>query len=135
MPKLLRLQLLPLYIIVASVGLGGLGVRYQDKLAGQFKPVDCRQAGRHIRIELTPEGFWPRQVQGRLCDRLSFVNESASRRIIAFGPHEKHVAYPGYVERPLKHGQAHSLMLTVPGEYRFHDHYNESIQGTIIIPR
>ncbi len=135
MPKLVRLQLLPLYLLIASSIIGLIGVRYSQELMNPLGAVSCTSTGRHVRIAIDDEGFRPRKVRAEMCDRLTFINRSTSARMIAFGVHEKHISYPGYDEQQLPSNQTYSMVLVAPGTYVYHDHFNESERGQIHIAK
>lgn len=68
-------------------------------------------------------------LSGKLCDKITFVNNDNLTREIAFGPHENHVPYDGIAERFLNKGQSFSIMLNATGNYHWHDHLHDAVQG------
>lgn len=71
----------------------------------------------------------PAAVQGKLCDKLMFMNEDNVTREIAFGPHEDHVPYDGVAEKFLNQTQAFTITLNAVGTYHWHDHLHDEAQG------
>ena len=67
------------------------------------------------------------------CDTLTITNEDPTTREIAFGPHEKHVAYDGIAERVVGKGESVTVTMVKTGTFRWHDHLHDEIQGTFTV--
>ena len=68
-------------------------------------------------------------IQAKLCDRLTITNQDDVIRHIAFGVHEKHVAYDGVSEKFLTTGQSLSVVLDKVGTFHWHDHDHDEVEG------
>jgi uncharacterized membrane protein YukC len=54
---------------------------------------------------------------------------------VAFGLHEHHVPYDGTTEKILIQGQSLTVTLVQAGNFRFHDHWHDQIQGTFTVTK
>ncbi len=70
---------------------------------------------------------------GSLCDSLMIINLDGKARLVAFGLHEDHQAYDGVTERLLTKGQSLSVTLVQVGNFSFHDHTEDQVQGTFSV--
>ncbi len=75
----------------------------------------------------------PAMTSAHLCDTLTFVNYDNKLRDIAFGPHPNHEAYGGEEEELVRKGYPKTINLNQTGEYRFHDHLEESVSGRFVV--
>ena len=82
------------------------------------------------RVTLQHGGANPVHTTGRLCDRLVITNADSKPRLVAFGPHDDHVAYDGVAERLLGPDEGLTITMNQLGNYRFHDHLQDEVQGT-----
>ena len=71
----------------------------------------------------------PAHTYAKRCDTMTITNDDDVARIIAFGPHEHHVAYDGVTERYLTKGGRFSVTLVQRGTFHFHDHEHDEVQG------
>lgn len=71
----------------------------------------------------------PQITDGKLCDKLTFINDDNVTREIAFGPHEHHVPYDGIAERLLSKNRSFTITLNKAGMYHFHDHIHDEVAG------
>ena len=77
----------------------------------------------------------PAHIDATRCDRLEIINQDDSPRLIAFGPHDKHISYNGVSEGLLRHDQKLTLTLGVTGAYPFHDHDDWRVSGIFNVHR
>lgn len=75
----------------------------------------------------------PLHTNAQRCDTLTITNLDNADREMAFGPHEHHVAYDGVTERYLSYKGTFSVTLIQPGNFRFHDHIGDIVQGTFTV--
>lgn len=75
----------------------------------------------------------PAHTNARRCDTLTITNLDDADREMAFGPHDRHVAYDGVSERYLSYKGTFSVTLVQPGNFRFHDHIGDIVQGTFTV--
>lgn len=91
--------------------------------------------GTHVahQVSIQNNKVVPQHTDAKRCDSLTITNLDDVPRIIAFGPHEHHVAYDGVTERYLTKNGRFSVTLVQPGTFRFHDHEDDSVQGTFTV--
>lgn len=84
-------------------------------------------------LTFTPHGIEPSTVTVDTCDMVTIINKSGQEIVAAMGPHSHHIDYPGFVETPLKDGQAYTFRATESGQFPVHDHDNDTLTGTLIV--
>lgn len=75
----------------------------------------------------------PAHTDAKRCDTLEIMNLDDQQRIIAFGQHNKHVAYDGVRERYLSANGKFEVTLIQPGNFLFHDHEQEDVRATFTV--
>ena len=75
----------------------------------------------------------PAHTMGKLCDKLTITNLDNEDRLIAFGQHEHHTPYDNVTERLLGKNQSLTVTMTELGNYKFHDHIHDEVQGTFTV--
>lgn len=117
--------------LVAIAGVIFIAYRHQYNTA-----AECRTQGKIHEIKMTNGLAEPTSVTAKLCDRVRFVSADDKRRYISFGGHNHHTNYPGYVPRALeKNDKSQEFVLTLGGEFNFHDHLSHESGGRIIVER
>jgi hypothetical protein len=122
--------------VVVAVVVVVVGVRLSNNfltngklsLASAATPV-CQ----NIRVTIKNDEVTPRHISAHVCDKLTILNADAKERVVAFGQHEHHVAYDGVTEKFLEHGQMVTVNLNQTGDFLFHDHDQEEVQGTFTV--
>ena len=72
----------------------------------------------------------PSNIVADRCDTLTVKNMDTVNRMMAFGVHEKHVAYDGIEEKELSTGQSYTVTLVQKGSFKIHDHMDEEVGAT-----
>lgn len=75
----------------------------------------------------------PAHTTAPRCDTLTIINKDDVGLLIAFGQHDNHVPYDGVEERGLSKDQSLTVNLISTGDYRFHDHIYDHVQGTFTV--
>jgi hypothetical protein len=75
----------------------------------------------------------PAHTMALRCDTLTITNKDDVGMLIAFGQHDDHVPYDGVEERGLSKNQSLTVNLISTGNYRFHDHIYDHVQGTFTV--
>lgn len=75
----------------------------------------------------------PTHVQAARCDRLTIINRDDKRREMAFGVHDQHIAYDGVLQRLLRKDESLTVNLVQAGDYHFHDHFQDEVEGTFTV--
>jgi hypothetical protein len=93
----------------------------------------CVAIGSDRKVVIKNNTMTPDHVSAPRCDKLTITNNDDINRLIAFGPHEHHVAYDGVTERLLTPGQSLTVTLNQLGNFEFHDHLHDEVQGTFTV--
>lgn len=93
----------------------------------------CVGSARRYVVTIQNDTVTPARTQASRCDKLMIVNRDSKTREIAFGVHDRHVAYGGVFERVLRKGESFTFELKQTGEYLFHDHFQDEVAGTFIV--
>ena len=93
----------------------------------------CPTTGKIYTDRIDDRGFRPDKLDVRACDVIVFVNTGVHYHQVAFGEHPSHLLYPGYFEKALAPRQRVTVLLTAPGIYHLHDHFDEEHGGEIVI--
>jgi hypothetical protein len=117
--------------LVAIAGLIFIAYRHKYNAV-----AECRTQGKIHEIKMTNSLDEPISVKAKLCDRVHFVSADNKRRYISFGGHSHHANYPGYVPQVLeKNDNSQEFVLTLGGEFSFHDHLNHKSSGYLVVER
>lgn len=73
------------------------------------------------------------KTEAKLCDTLTIINQDSRPRLVAFGVHDHHTAYDGVTEKTLDHGQNLTITLDQAGDFIFHDHLQDEVQGSFVV--
>lgn len=104
----------------------------QKALQANAGPCGNHQ-GAQLQAVIKQDRVMPASLQASLCDRLTITNNDHRTREIAFGQHEHHEAYDGVTEKILNQGQSMTILLNQIGNFRFHDHDDDTVQATFVV--
>jgi hypothetical protein len=93
----------------------------------------CLPTSTHHKVVVQNGVVSPKNTVAHKCETLTIANLDAARRIMAFGQHDHHVTYDGIEEEPLIKNQSLTVTLLQTGDFRFHDHANDEVQGTFSV--
>jgi hypothetical protein len=93
----------------------------------------CAASGTLHVVTIRNNAVIPEHTSAKLCDRLIIKNLDKNSRLIAFGLHEEHVPYDGVSERLLGQNESFTVTLSQTGDFRFHDHLQDEVQGTFTV--
>jgi hypothetical protein len=120
--------------ITVSTILGSMYLAsHLDQTAAGHSRACASGTGVNHRVVIQNDTVTPGNTQAALCDTLTITDLDGKPRLIAFGPHEDHVAYDGVEEKMLSKGQSLTVTLVQAGSFRFHDHTQDEIQGTFSV--
>jgi len=106
-------------------------------MGGQTASGTCHANGKvtAYRVVIRDGKVPSNHVQGKQCDTLTITNNDTLTREIAFGPHERHVAYDGVAERLLSKGQSLTVTLDKTGSFHWHDHLHDEVEGYFTVSK
>jgi hypothetical protein len=107
--------------------------RFADGQIRNKTPVTCRTKGKNHQVVMRDDMVTPEHTAAPLCDTLTITNEDNLNRLVAFGPHDHHTPYDGVTARLLTSGQSLTVTLNQTGNFRFHDHLHDTVQGTFTV--
>ncbi|HET7320666.1 MAG TPA: cupredoxin domain-containing protein [Candidatus Saccharimonadales bacterium] len=132
MKKIFAICFALLALVVIGSSTHSLASHYLDHRSVPATPK-CAQAGKLHKVVITDSKVQPEHTTAKLCDILTITNTDDQIRLMAFGEHDNHQAYDGVIEKVLQKGQSLTVTLNKPGSYQFHDHLDESVQGTFSV--
>ncbi|HET9173942.1 MAG TPA: hypothetical protein VFN56_01530 [Candidatus Saccharimonadales bacterium] len=122
-------------ILVAGVcSLAAIGLSKSSAAPVAQAPTPCSGQPTHvINAAFTPTAVSPSQIVAQRCDELTLTNRTDTEVIVALGPHEHHIQYPGFQESVLDPNQQYSFRLVESGTFPLHDHAHDQLTATIIV--
>jgi hypothetical protein len=93
----------------------------------------CMPGQTNLKVTIQNNVVTPSNMVGKRCETLTITNLDNIGRLMAFGPHEDHIAYDGIKEQMLTQGQNLTVTLVQTGNFRFHDHIHDEVQGTFTV--
>ncbi len=88
-------------------------------------------------IEITPTGFSPNTITIKAGSMVTFTNKDTAPHWPASAIHPTHCEYKGCgvfdAKKGLAQGESYSMVFDLAGNWRYHDHLNPSMTGTIVV--
>ncbi len=108
------------------------------RLAGHFSksPTSsnaCPRSGAVHSVLIKKGVVTPYNTVAKRCDILAITNLDDKSRLMAFGEHSHHQPYDGVEEKLLSKDQTWRVKLTQTGNFHFHDHLDDAVQGTFSV--
>lgn len=132
MTRGLKIALSALAGLVLVVGVGVGSVLLASMYLSSQK-TECEEAGKKYLVTIEDSVVTPKHIDAQLCDTLTITNNDDTERLMAFGEHDKHVAYDNVSQRYLSKGQSIEVTLVEAGDYLFHDHNDDEVLGTFSV--
>jgi hypothetical protein len=125
---ILKEKLLLLVVFIVGIGLGATGTQI---LHSDSDAASCTGAhGHSYSVMVMDNKVKPANtIRGKLCDTITITNMDDVAREIAFGPHDNHVPYDGVAEKVLNKDQAFTITLDQIGNFHWHDHLHDEVEG------
>jgi uncharacterized membrane protein YukC len=136
MKTLSRIGLFVVCILIAgiaiAIGVQALANHYLVQTKATLSST-CTKQGKHYTVAIVQGLAAPANTIAKRCDVLTITNNDNAVRLMAFGLHEKHEPYDGITEKVLSKNQSLTVTLVQTGNFRFHDHLDNSSQGTFTV--
>jgi len=118
-------------IVVAYAGTWAL-TKYFDN---QYVSLNdgCQPNQKNYEIVIKDEIASPANVIAARCETLTITNLDSADRLMAFGVHDKHLAYNGVTEKMISKGQSFTVVLVQTGDFLVHDHDDEDVGATFTV--
>lgn len=84
-------------------------------------------------ITLTADGFSPKILVIKRGTTVTWVNKSGSEATVNSDPHPTHTNYPPLNLGQFNDGDSLQLQFNKPGRYGYHNHFDATQTGTIIV--
>ena len=85
-------------------------------------------------VTYTTSGFSPGSLTIKTGDTVVFKNNSAADFWPASGPHPTHTNYPEFdAKKAISAGASYSFTFTKTGSWKYHNHLNPTLTGTITV--
>jgi plastocyanin len=84
-------------------------------------------------VILTADGFSPATLTIKAGDSVTWINQSGADATVNSNPHPTHTDYPPLNLGTFSNGASLSLTFPKKGTYGFHNHFDPSQKGTIIV--
>jgi hypothetical protein len=121
-------------VVIAVVALSAalLSTAYFDQQYADAH-YGCRPGAPNHMVTIQGNSVLPAHTNAAKCDTMTITNLDDTRRLMAFGHHDDHVPYDGIKERYLTKDQSITVTLDQTGEFLFHDHLHDEVQGTFTV--
>jgi hypothetical protein len=125
-----------LFIIAVGCVIGGAIYTAHQLSAKKVVDQPC-SPGRHANhaVVIRQAVVTPSHTTAHRCDSLTITNRDDTNRLMAFGVHEHHTPYDGLEEKLLGKNQSLRITLDKTGDFRFHDHLHDEVEGTFTVTR
>lgn len=84
-------------------------------------------------VSLTTNGFDPATITVKAGTKVTWTNNSGDSATVNSDPHPIHTDYPPLNLGSFSSGSSLSLVFDKPGTYGYHNHFNPSEKGTIVV--
>ena len=96
-----------------------------------FKTGACPEAHTNHQIVVKNNQFDPAHLVAAKCDTVTFRNEDAESRTIAFGTPPQDIAYAGQRDLSLPKNYNQTIILSETGTYQFYDSLHQTVAGSL----
>jgi plastocyanin len=118
---------------VSAVAIYGLVRPSQPPAPVNKAPITCRQTNINHTVIIQDDKVSPNHTDGHLCDTLTIKNLDSVTRFIAFGQHDHHQPYDGITKDTLNQNESFTITMDQAGEFMFHDHAHDEVEGTFSV--
>ncbi len=84
-------------------------------------------------VKITANGYNPKVVTIKVGDTVSWENDDSANHTVNSSPHPTHTDYPPLNLGLIKPGDKNSLTFDKAGTYKYHDHLNPSLTGSVTV--
>lgn len=84
-------------------------------------------------VKITTNGFSPQNVTIKAGKTVTWVNSDSVDHTVNSVVHPTHLVYPPLNLGDIKSSQKKSLVFPTAGTYRYHDHLNPSLTGSVTV--
>lgn len=85
-------------------------------------------------VHITSAGFSPSTITISKGDYVQFINDDTASHWVASDPHPTHTDYPGFdAKGAITTGKYFRFQFEKIGTWGYHDHFNPSTKGTVVV--
>ncbi len=84
-------------------------------------------------VTISSSGFAPKAITIKVCGSVTWKNADSENHTVNSAPHPTHTAYPPLNLGLIKPGEEKFLAFPTAGTYKYHDHLNPSLTGSITV--
>lgn len=104
-----------------------------DTTSASGSPESAAPTAETVNITLTSSGFDPKEVTVTKGSTVVWTNKSGQSATVNSADHPTHLLYPALNLGEFADGQTLQLMFNDAGTFGYHNHYNPSVYGKIIV--
>lgn len=84
-------------------------------------------------VSITASGFSPKEITIKVGESVSWENTDSANHTVNSAPHPTHTVYPPLNLGVIKPGEQKALSFPKAGTYKYHDHLNPSLTGSVTV--
>lgn len=84
-------------------------------------------------VKITADGFAPQSITIKIGESITWTNTDTVDHTVNSTPHPAHTAYPPLNLDAIKPDASKSLTFPTAGTYKYHDHLNPSLTGSVTV--
>lgn len=84
-------------------------------------------------VAITSSGFEPATITIKVGTKVVWTNKSGGPATVNSDLHPTHLIYPPLNLGSMDDGGSKELVFDKPGTYKYHDHLNPSLTGTVVV--
>lgn len=84
-------------------------------------------------VKISADGFSPQTITIKAGETVNWENEDTADHTVNSAPHPQHTDYPPLNLGVMASGENKSLTFTKAGTYKYHDHLNPSLFGSVTV--
>lgn len=84
-----------------------------------------------VTVQYSNGVFSPKNVEIKVGDKVTFVNQTGERMWVASDPHPSHTIFPDFDQ--LTSGSSYSFVFTKKGTWNYHNHLSAGAKGAVIV--
>lgn len=84
-------------------------------------------------VTITTAGFTPKDITIKAGENVTWMNSDTIDHTVNSAPHPTHTIYPPLNLNTIKPGEKKSLTFPTAGTFKYHDHLNPSLFGSVTV--
>ena len=84
-------------------------------------------------VKVSATGFTPQNLTVKVGDTVAWMNSDSADHTVNSAPHPTHTVYPPLNLGVIKPGDKKTLTFPTAGTYKYHDHLNPSLFGSVTV--